>query len=336
MMTRQEIADATGRSQSPCSRNHSQALYINNIGNVGIGTTDPYGKLMVVTGNSFSIPALDQLQTFGEYYRPDDADSWQSFMPAYTGILTRIDVRWGRNPSASANFTLSIYKGEGVGGTFLHSQTITGGGINWKAHTLSTPVPVEAGSKYIYRIQGTAGHPYSGTTLVYSGNTYATGRSDFSSGNDFAFKTYVAPVLADVIVGSDGNVGIGTNSPYYKLQVGNAGDGTQARANAWNSLSDARYKTAVQSIPDALEQIMQLQGITFSWIRSGEPSLGFIAQDVEQVIPHLVSTDGQGYKSLDYGKITPVLVEAVKEQQQIIEQLRSELTQIKKLVHHMN
>ncbi|MEA2107682.1 MAG: hypothetical protein U9P82_13380 [Bacteroidota bacterium] len=52
--------------------------------------------------------------------------------------------------------------------------------------------------------------------------------------------------------------------------------------------------------------------------------IGLNAQDVEKVLPQLVSTDSNGYKSIDYLKLTPVLVEAIKEQQQKINQLEKE------------
>lgn len=113
---------------------------------------------------------------------------------------------------------------------------------------------------------------------------------------------------------SGGNVGIGTTTPGYKLQVGNAGDGTEARANAWNNLSDSSSKTNVVTIHNALKKVLHLRGVTFNWIVCGKPSIGFIAQEVETVLPSIVSTDTiTGLKSLDYGKIVPVIVECIKQ-----------------------
>ncbi|WP_431736401.1 tail fiber domain-containing protein [Cellulosispirillum alkaliphilum] len=53
------------------------------------------------------------------------------------------------------------------------------------------------------------------------------------------------------------------------------------------------------------------------------PQIGFIAQEVEKVLPELVHTNDEGYKSLSYDKLTAVLLEAIKEQQAIIEELKS-------------
>ncbi|USN58451.1 MAG: tail fiber domain-containing protein [Candidatus Peribacteria bacterium] len=66
----------------------------------------------------------------------------------------------------------------------------------------------------------------------------------------------------------------------------------------------------------------------FDWKKDGTPSLGFIAQEVEQVLPELVSHSGE-YEAVQYGNITAILVEAVKEQQQQIKKLQEEITSLK-------
>jgi len=127
----------------------------------------------------------------------------------------------------------------------------------------------------------------------------------------------------DMNIPSAGNVGIGTTGPGQRLQVGNAGDGTTAVANAWNVFSDIRLKTNIKEIQDALGIVSKLRGIKFDWEKSKERSIGFIAQEVEKTLPQVVFTDANGYKSVDYSKITSVLVEAIKEQQKQIEELRA-------------
>jgi hypothetical protein len=124
-------------------------------------------------------------------------------------------------------------------------------------------------------------------------------------GGIFAHNTYVT-----------GNVGIGTTTPTYRLQLPNVGDATgQGQANAWVAYSDRSLKEEVDPITNALNNVLLLQGVDFTWKGQGIRSSGFIAQDVEEVIPSLVSTDINGIKSLDYGRFTPYLVEAIKTQQ---------------------
>lgn len=130
-----------------------------------------------------------------------------------------------------------------------------------------------------------------------------------------------SPNAPGIFVAGIGHVGIGTYTPGYLLQVGDGGDGTQARGNAWNTFSDRRFKRDIYQIDDALDKVTRLRGVNFRWRTSGERSTGFIAQEAQEIVPSIVSTDAEGYKSLDYLKMTAVLVQAVKEQQQQIESL---------------
>jgi hypothetical protein len=112
-----------------------------------------------------------------------------------------------------------------------------------------------------------------------------------------------------------GNVGIGTTSPSYKFQVGNAGDGTEARANAWNLLSDATLKKDFSRLANPLEMINDLNGYYFFWNTGNDQKrqVGLSAQEVLKVLPEVVSKGEDGYLSVEYGKIVALLVEAVKE-----------------------
>jgi hypothetical protein len=141
-----------------------------------------------------------------------------------------------------------------------------------------------------------------------------------------------------------GNVGIGTTAPGYKLQVGTAGDGSQARANAWNLLSDIRLKTNFAEIIDPLRIISSLRGFYFNWNVGTDKSrqLGLSAQDVEKVLPEIVSKGNDGYLSIEYSKLTPVLIEAIKDQQkqitgqqQQIESQQKEINGLKSLVNRL-
>ena len=130
-----------------------------------------------------------------------------------------------------------------------------------------------------------------------------------------------------------GNVGIGTTSPDYKLDV--AGE---AHATSFPTSSDSRLKTNVRQLDNVLEKIEKIRGVSFDWNskyesmgRSSERrEIGVIAQEVESVFPELVSTWGdEGYRAVDYGRLTGVLIEAVKELKAQNEKLREEIEILK-------
>jgi uncharacterized coiled-coil protein SlyX len=92
--------------------------------------------------------------------------------------------------------------------------------------------------------------------------------------------------------------------------------------------SDVRYKKDIQPLESSLEKVLHLQGVTYKWDKDNVygagykdgKQIGFVAQEVEKVLPELVQTDSDGYKALSYDKLVPVLVEAIKEQQKAIDE----------------
>ncbi|MBQ4820679.1 tail fiber domain-containing protein [Aquimarina sp. MMG016] len=128
-----------------------------------------------------------------------------------------------------------------------------------------------------------------------------------------------------VFVDASGNVGVNTATPGVSFQVGENGDGTESRANAWNTFSDRRWKTDFQVIENAVEKIQAVNGYYYKWKDKPDTStqVGVIAQEIEAVLPEVVSTDSKGYKSVDYSKLTALLIEGMKEQQQQIQALQT-------------
>jgi len=104
--------------------------------------------------------------------------------------------------------------------------------------------------------------------------------------------------------------------------------------------SDIRWKKDVNQLNQALSKVLDLRGVTYNWRTDEEEfykmkfqeglQIGFIAQEVEKVIPELVDTGKDGYKSVKYANIAAILVEATKEQQTIIEAQGAEIAQLKK------
>ncbi len=131
---------------------------------------------------------------------------------------------------------------------------------------------------------------------------------------------------------SANNIGIGTSNPGQKLDVvGNANISGNVTAAGYFHSSDATLKRNIQTA-SGLSTIEKLRGVTFTWKESGEKAAGVIAQEVEKVLPEAVQTDKQGLKSVDYDQLIAPLIEAVKEQQKIIEQQDTRIKRLESLV----
>jgi hypothetical protein len=113
------------------------------------------------------------------------------------------------------------------------------------------------------------------------------------------------------------SVGIGTTSPSYNLDVAGS-----CHASSFPTSSDERLKTNVQQLSNVLDKVEKIRGVAFDWNSTyeamgrstGHREIGVIAQEVEAQFPELVTTWGdQNYRAVDYGRLTAVLIEAVKE-----------------------
>ena len=95
--------------------------------------------------------------------------------------------------------------------------------------------------------------------------------------------------------------------------------------------SDERLKDNIELISNPIEKVQALKGVTWNWndnadeLQQSLPNVGVIAQDVEKVLPELVTDRDNGYKGVDYAKLTGLLIEAIKEQQKEIDSLKEKL-----------
>jgi hypothetical protein len=118
---------------------------------------------------------------------------------------------------------------------------------------------------------------------------------------------------------SAGN-GISLSGTTFSLSTSFTVSGDITAANFIVS-SDQRLKENVVPIESGLDKVKALQGVEFDWISNGKHQIGFIAQEVEKVIPDVVSTGEDGIKGVQYANLVAVLVEAVKELSNRIDEL---------------
>ena len=142
--------------------------------------------------------------------------------------------------------------------------------------------------------------------IIYKPRTGASPRSH-------VFYTGGTPTES-MRINSNGRVGIGTTTPQSPLQV----VGT-ITATDFNSISDARLKSNVVTLSNALSMVTSLRGTSFDI--AGKKSIGLIAQELETVLPEVVS-DGD-IKTVSYGNIVALLIEAIKELNAEVQHLKS-------------
>jgi hypothetical protein len=93
--------------------------------------------------------------------------------------------------------------------------------------------------------------------------------------------------------------------------------------------SDVRFKKNIKTIQDALDKVLNMRGVTFERLETPGTEIGVIAQEIEEVVPEVVTTDANGHKSVAYANLTALLIEAVKAQQVQIDELRGEIKKLK-------
>lgn len=141
------------------------------------------------------------------------------------------------------------------------------------------------------------------------------------------------------VVSANGSFGIGTNAPgAFMLNVSDTTTTNVAQFNGsaatqctvitgtgWSCSSDENLKTNILSVNNGLDVISQLRGVTFNWKAdaNGTQQDGFIAQEVQRVLPQLVTTDANGNLSLNKDGILPYLVNAMQQQQTQITALQN-------------
>ena len=262
-------------------------MTIDTNGNIGIGTTTPSEKLDVAGGLKLGTTSSSNAGTIrwtGSDFEGYNGSSWLS--------LT------GGGSSQWSNIT---------GGISYTSGKV---GIGTDVPDEDFDVTLMQSSHYALKISDQTGSKYLNLSASEP-KMYATG-GDLSI---MAHSPYQVRIgiggVEKLVVDTNGNVGIGDSSwvPSYKLHV----IGDIAHTGGCFTPSDLRLKENITPLTNAIDKVSSLRGVYFNIKGESKHQVGVIAQEVEAVLPEVVATDAQGYKSVDYSKLTPLLIEAVKE-----------------------
>ncbi len=254
--------------------------------------------------------------------------------PSGTGVEGRMNSSSGTGAGVHGHTNSD----DGYAGYFVGGRNYFGGNVGIGTNEPQAPIHVVKDV---------------GTVKIGADDSFAKARITFEDSSDDdsyiekldegKLRIRVGGPVTRMTITSAGDVGIGTQSPGERLQVnGNI----QATGNVFASCgtlscSDARYKKNLEPLQDALEKLDALQAVSYDWKRedfpehqfSEERQVGLIAQQVRDVLPEVVHENRDGYLAVDYGRLTPLLVEAVKE---LSEDVQSKDAQLRAQQAEMN
>ena len=101
-------------------------------------------------------------------------------------------------------------------------------------------------------------------------------------------------------------------------------------ADSWSVRSSRRFKNNIQPLEGALDKVERLQGVSYQRRDDGAREIGVVAEDVDKIVPEVVSRDPQTHEvqGVDYSRLTALLIEAVKAQQDEIGRLKAQIEQL--------
>jgi ribosomal protein S6E (S10) len=309
-------------------------------GYAGIGTANPGARLEVagqikITGGS---PAAGKVLTsdatgLATWQTPSGGiggSGQANYVSKFTGASTLGNSQFFDNGTSIGIGTNNPkYKLDIRSGTETSQLHITKSGDDglWIASEGYDNGFITAGG-YWYNPTATPSAPGSGMMAVYNNAWELGGDQDWvalfaNSGLTPGAFYDPTPRLA---AWADGHISIGGSNTLTSPAITMSKSGV-IKASSFSMMSDISLKKDIAPLGDSLDKIRKLQGVSFNWKDSGQPSIGFIAQDVERIFPEVVSTDKDTkLKSLDYAKLVAPLVEAVKEQQSQIENLKRQIS----------
>jgi hypothetical protein len=288
-------------------------------GNVGIGTASPANRLSVAGSADFSTgvqsPSLTALSGDGNSLAVRSNDS---SVGNGGGILLR----------AGDNITGNAAYGAG-------SVTLTAGGFSPPLYPTIRPT----GASLILGGAPGAVSYVGGDATLRGGNGYNNGQpvaggsvileAGSGGGSPSGLILFKIAGTEYARLSNNGNVGIGTATPANILTVVQS-SATDPIADAWTTYSSRRWKTNIQTLQGALDKVERLRGVSYDAKADGQHNIGLIAEEVGEVVPEVVAyeANGKDAKSVDYARLTAVLIEAVKEQQAQIQTLKSEIERL--------
>ena len=228
---------------------------------------------------------------------------------------------WFSVPTTSQQFRW--YGGNSVIATLSGGGTFTATAFSGSGASLTSLNASNLGSGTVPTARLASGTANS-TTYLRGDQTWATLSAGITITDDTSTNATRYVMFDDATSGSVSSVNVSSSKLTFNPSTGTLS------ATIFTSLSDINQKTNIEKITSAVDLTTQINGVRFDWKDTGEKSAGVIAQEVEEILPEIVHTNEDGIKTVNYNGIIALLVESIKEQQEQINILREEITNLKK------
>ena len=290
----------------------ANSLRVSSGGNVGIGTATP---VLDVHANTTDTPAIRLEQNNSGGFT---AQTWD--------IGANEANFFVRDVTSGSRLPFRIRPGASTSSIDINASGNVG--INTASPTAKMHIfgGVDSGSTNALQLSST-----DGLTTEY-GFFSASAASDF-----LRFGYWTGSQLGNVFVdvGTVGRVGIGTNAPDQMLSVN--GGASKVGGGSWSVFSDERLKRIKGNFTSGLKAVMQLRPVRFEYLpknelglnASGGEYVGFGAQSLQKVIPEAVTQGNNGYLLVNNDPIIWTMLNAIKEQQQQIIELKKEVRRLR-------
>ncbi|MBK8504992.1 MAG: tail fiber domain-containing protein [Saprospiraceae bacterium] len=258
-----------------------------------------------------------------------NANSFFGRSAGYSNISGNSNSFFGINAGYHITGSNNLCLGESAGPSFGSRNVSNRLYINFGES--NTPLIYGEFDNNLVQINGrlTTGEPGQDNVLLTLSSERSWVFKQYDAGSSTALKLTGADPgnnNKDLLIDTEGNVGIGTDAPAYKLHVN--GDAGKPGGGSWSNASDRRLKTNIIDFTEGLSIVQAVRPVSFRYnglldLPTEETYVGVIAQELQAIAPEMVKaftgSDGNSYLNVDPSAFDFILINAVREQQKMIE-----------------
>ena len=333
-------------------------ILLNSTGSINLKGTGSIDGIVEVTGPNnkirFLYPTIASLPTAANYHGMfahvhDQGKAYYAHNGSWVELITSASVADSYLKNTTDTLTGNLTVTGTINATEINT-TVVSSSISFS--TGSNIFGDETSDKHQFTGSIDLAGPLTASAATISGDLIVTGIINGTLTGSIENAITSSYILGADVAGTVTSSSFATTSSYVNFNggltttsdvqfdsfgVGAAATGTTGEIVATGDItayysSDERLKENIEVIPDAVNKVKQIKGVSFDWkenisdvtSKTGH-DIGVIAQDIEAILPELVTTRDSGYKAVSYEKIVALLIEAIKDQQLQIDELKTKL-----------